>query len=300
AKIIRSQCEVGRTTKDAVHFLNNVRLTATEFAKDPHKPVLEDNIQKLLQAGLKENVSHHNLQQIREGKINFGGARIHTFDAEDNQDLEKIARAAQATEKEILWVGSAGLANMIISVDKPFKPGLAIVGSLSEVSRTQVEYGQKMGMGLLEIHMGHILKGKKATSEIEKAVETLKRGEDLIITTSYDLEAYEEALRVGRELKMSREEIGFAVPKALGDICAEIIKKTPVAGIFVTGGDTAMGFLNSVKATGSTIIQEIITGIPLVRLNGGDFDGLKLVTKAGGFGDEKALHYSLAKIKESS
>jgi uncharacterized protein YgbK (DUF1537 family) len=36
----------------------------------------------------------------------------------------------------------------------------------------------------------------------------------------------------------------------------------------------------------------------MMRMCGGIYNGMKLITKAGAFGDENALIYSLEKIKE--
>ncbi len=38
--------------------------------------------------------------------------------------------------------------------------------------------------------------------------------------------------------------------------------------------------------------------VPLMQVVGGDFDGLKMITKAGGFGKEDTVAYSLRKLKE--
>jgi uncharacterized protein YgbK (DUF1537 family) len=51
-------------------------------------------------------------------------------------------------------------------------------------------------------------------------------------------------------------------------------------------------------ALGSRIITEIAVGIPLMRLIGGKYEGLKVVTKAGAFGKEDALFYALRKLRE--
>ena len=288
----------GRITKDAIHYANNTRILETEFSKDPQKPVTEDNIQKLLQAKFQEPVVHHNLKEIRENKINFGNARIHTFDAENNSDLEKIVLSAINTNMKILWSGSAGLANTILSIVKPAKPVLAIVGSLSEVSRTQVKYAERNGINVLKINIPSILKGKSINEYINFGKKILHSGKDLIITSAYDFEDYEKTMYVAKTLSMSKEEISSITQNILGKIGKKIIEEVNISGLFITGGDTAIGFIKNTNATGSFIIEEITTGIPLMKLRGGVFDGIKVVTKAGGFGNEEAIYYSIAKLKE--
>lgn len=59
-----------------------------------------------------------------------------------------------------------------------------------------------------------------------------------------------------------------------------------------------MGLLSAIGASGSEIISEISVGIPVMRLVGGNYPGLKVVTKAGAFGDKNAISFAIRKIKE--
>ena len=290
--------DIGRVTKNGVHYVNGERITDTEFSRDPLKPVKEDNIQKLLELGFEESIIHHSIDEVRNSKFEFAEGRVHTFDAEDNQDLEKIATAAMNTGKKVLWVGSAGLANIILEVSKPFKPALAIVGSLSEVSRKQIKYAEDRGVKVLKIDMADILKNKTMEKYVDQAIAILNRGEDLIITSSYDKDDYEDTIKLSKELSMTKAEISGLVQDILGEISVKTINQTKISGIFVTGGDTAMGFLKISSSEGSQIIEEIMTGIPLMKLVGGNFNKYKMVSKAGAFGNEDALYFSINKLKE--
>ncbi|MDR7869816.1 MAG: four-carbon acid sugar kinase family protein [Tissierellaceae bacterium] len=290
--------DIGRITKDGIHYVNGNRIVETEFSRDPIKPVLEDNVQKLLELGYNEDVVHHNLNEIRDNNVLFKGARIHTFDSENNLDLEKIVVFAMNTGKKVLWVGSAGLANTILKVNKPFKPALGIVGSLSEVSRSQIRYAENKGVKVFKIDIVDILRNKSENEYINQAVEMLNKGNDLIITSAYDTDDYKETINISKEMAMTKVEISSLVQEILGKISVKTIKQVDISGIFVTGGDTAMGFLKNSNAQGSQIIEEIMTGIPMMRLVGGEFDGYIMVSKAGAFGNEEALYYSLNKIKE--
>ncbi len=55
----------------------------------------------------------------------------------------------------------------------------------------------------------------------------------------------------------------------------------------------------NIEADGSQILSEIRVGIPLVRVKGGKYEGMKLVTKAGAFGADDAAAFALRKIKEA-
>ena len=79
----------------------------------------------------------------------------------------------------------------------------------------------------------------------------------------------------------------------------EILEQVKVSGVFLTGGDTALGTLMNIEADGSQILSEIRVGIPLVQVKGGKYEGMKLVTKAGAFGADDAAAFALRKIKEA-
>lgn len=289
---------IGRTTVDGIHFVDGKRILETEFAKDPIKPVLEEDISKLIQFGFEGKVIHHKLKEIRDGEINFSKSIVHSFDAENNDDLEKIISSVIATKKKILWVGSAGMADIILKIKKPLKPALALIGSLSQVAKKQIRFAEEKGIKVLKVSISESLESRDISEYVKKAKDILSRGEDLIITSSYDNEDYLKAIEVGKSLSMSTSDISLATQEILGQVGKETIENKDIAGVFVTGGDTAIGFINSTNALGSSIIEEIITGIPLMRLNGGKVDGLKMVSKAGAFGNEDALFYSIGKLKE--
>jgi uncharacterized protein YgbK (DUF1537 family) len=61
------------------------------------------------------------------------------------------------------------------------------------------------------------------------------------------------------------------------------------AGLIMTGGDTAALVCRVLKVSGIRLIREILPGIPYGRFIGGRFDGMPVITKAGGFGGEGTL-----------
>ena len=56
--------------------------------------------------------------------------------------------------------------------------------------------------------------------------------------------------------------IGDRVRSIIGHGATEILRQAKVSGVFLTGGDTALGLLMNVGADGSEILSEIMVGIP--------------------------------------
>ena len=70
-----------------------------------------------------------------------------------------------------------------------------------------------------------------------------------------------------------------------------------LSGLVLTGGDTAMSFVDSLGAIGIGVTGEVESGVPAVTIVGGKWDGMRVVTKAGGFGDEMTLMRSVQYLR---
>lgn len=290
--------ESKRTTIDSIQKLNGIPVTKTEIAKDPTKPVLIDNINVLLKNEFHELVSHVYLKEIRENKMDFSKGRIYTFDAETNEDLIEIVRKVITYSKKVLWVGSAGLADSILKVKMPTKPALAVIGSISEVSRNQLHYAKSKCINIINVDIESILKSKDTSIIVYDAIEKINKGLDVIIASTYERKDYEKAIIAGRSLGYSKEEVSVFTQNVLGEIAEKIVRKSKISGIFLTGGDTAIGVIKKLGVSGSSIKQELMTGIPLMTLYGGENTGLRVITKAGAFGEENAIEFCIRKLKE--
>ena len=88
-------------------------------------------------------------------------------------------------------------------------------------------------------------------------------------------------------------DLGREVADLLGDVVAEILRRHDVAGLFLTGGDLAVATCRALRASAIRIETEIQPGVPAGTLVGGDFAGIPIVTKAGGFGNETAIEDAL-------
>jgi uncharacterized protein YgbK (DUF1537 family) len=79
------------------------------------------------------------------------------------------------------------------------------------------------------------------------------------------------------------------IPRRLAELAARVIERRAVSGVVVTGGDGARALVDELKATGINLRDEVITSVPIGTLAGGSAQGLPVVTKAGGFGDDDTL-----------
>jgi uncharacterized protein YgbK (DUF1537 family) len=96
--------------------------------------------------------------------------------------------------------------------------------------------------------------------------------------------------RIGRALAQGRHLI-LRIPR--GGVSLESVREqlagTAAAALLVSGGDTASLVCHAAGVKSIELYDEVVCGIPRGILRGGDLDGMAVVTKSGGFGDENAL-----------
>ena len=289
-----------RTTKNAIHMLNGVPVSQTEIANDPKTPVKNDNLIGVLSAVYDEPIGHISLSDIRNRQICFDSHRVYAADSVTNTDMETLVREAMKTGKKVLWVGSSGIADNLLEAERQTFPALAVVASVSEVTRAQIKFAGEKGARIVIVPAYELVKNRKHEEYISLAVDYLQSGEDvmLVSATSHDRSAMEKSDMAGLELGMSVDEMGHFIQDALGEMAEAVLTRTKVSGVFLSGGDTAIGFFQRMKLSGCKINEEIMVGIPSMTIVGGKSDGLKLITKAGAFGTPDAIFFAMRKLKE--
>ena len=115
----------GRITVGGWHLLHQTPIAESEIARDPKTPVHESVVPKLLSTQSSHPVAHVDLSDVSRGndaiirridELRCKGIRIISFDASTATHLQAIATAIAAVKEAALWVGSAGLAEMVPTV----------------------------------------------------------------------------------------------------------------------------------------------------------------------------------------
>ncbi|HPB42592.1 MAG TPA: nucleotide-binding domain containing protein, partial [Sphaerochaeta sp.] len=123
---------------------------------------------------------------------------------------------------------------------------------------------------------------------------------DLILTLSsaLDRSVFQQSIEVGKALGLKDAVVGTMIKDCLSKVSLEIIKASGVKNLFLSGGETAFGLMQMMGINEVKIIGEVDIGIPITLVLDGPYQGMKIVTKAGGFGKEDALTYSLRRLEE--
>jgi len=186
----------------------------------------------------------------------------------------------------------------LFSLLHPTDPVLGIVGSISQVSINQLNYAQSEGINVVLIEPKDIFDINCRAKYVDFIIDKLSQGLDVIVTSCKDRQDYEKTLALATDKKISQVDVTHLVKDSLAFMVDDILKKCRLSGIFLTGGDIAAAIVNKIGASGCRIGQEISPGIVISELIHPNYSKIKIITKAGAFGNEKDLFISLNKLKE--
>jgi uncharacterized protein YgbK (DUF1537 family) len=269
----------GRTMRDGNLFVNGIPVAESAFAADPRSPVTTSNVSQWLRDGLGQlAIGHLPLKTLRDGMESAqqaigesakSGVRVIAADAETHEDLARLAEVAEvleaAAEIPLLPVGSGGLANAIVRRFPKQAPAnrvpvsvsggrLYVVGSAHPIAQRQAQMlTAQHSIPLLSAVPVHI-------PEARRALETT--GAAILITEQ-------------------------PTPD-LAETVRSIVDATPLAALYITGGETASQILHALPIKRLRILGgEQEPGLVLAQTEGGNIP--LIAVKPGGFGDAETL-----------
>lgn len=312
----------GRITVGGYHLLHQTPLELTEIAQDPKSPVTDSHLVTML-----KKQSHHAVGHVQLANVLAGGAairqglqdclenskRLIAFDATDEGHLAAIAQTVKKTGHNVLWVGSAGMAEYLPSLYELPKreicrsngvrglPVLVVAGSISSVTASQINaFTARSDTALVTVDGKCII--ENTIAEVTRCINTasmhLAEKRHVALVSSRERESVERARAVGSQWGLDFAAVSDQIANKLGEIARELVSKG-VEGLFLTGGDTAVRVCAALGASSLEVCSEIAPGIPFCQLSSGPFIGLKVVTKAGAFGDEQTINKAISIILNS-
>ena len=307
----------GRKIDSGHLYLNGVLLHETEIASDPKSPVHDSYVPHVFhkqterKIGCISNIELRNGYDSVKNKMDqFSKEDTHylLFDSETENDLAAITKIIHETEYNVIWLGSAGLANYLPEiydikqkkVTKKFKknndPVLLVVGSVSSVTRNQLDNflkqdqvsGVKLNATLLTLEQSW-------EKEVETALTAAKRaydqGKHVAVFPTGDRVAIQEAQAQGEKIGLSKTEVSNLIVRRLGNLTDRLLDYASFKGIILTGGDTAKQVCTNIGVDGIRLLDEIETGVPIGKLIGRH--SIYAITKAGAFGKEDTFSRSI-------
>jgi len=215
-------------------------------------------------------------------------------------------------EGSVLYAGSAGLANCfpkIYSKNRNFKlnmgknksPILIVGGSRNPITKSQITHLKgEIDFFELNIDIVKILSNRKTILEhyLTDSITVIKKEQHLVIHTD---PLYNDKKNINKKLmqkyNLSFRELELTIRKFLGELTAKIVRNSPARNLILTGGDIALGVCSALRIQNLYIVDELLPGIPLSIANLKNFN-LKIVTKAGGFGEKDTLFKLIKKLTD--
>lgn len=303
-----------RIVRDGHLYLNQKRLNETEMAADPLTPVQESYIPNILRKSTKRRISILRQDDLAKGKDHI----IHkmheflsdqipyvVFDASAEADLRQMVTCVEEAGLNVVWAGSAGLAEVLakarykgeaaaaVHLPGSDKPVLMVVGSVNTVTRKQLArvLTEPFVKGV-ELDVRAVLSGGQAAEAEKQAVlsevaRAIRQNCDVVLYSSGDFAAVQQPGEMGTASAI--------ISEMLGELTKLIVSRHGLQRLLLTGGDTARKVCMSMGIAEFRLIDEIEVGVPIGKLV--HANELLAITKAGGFGSPNVLAHSLRILK---
>jgi uncharacterized protein YgbK (DUF1537 family) len=295
----------GRTTLRGRQLVHGVPLDQTPYAAPGTG---HSSIAALLHAQAGLATSSVYLEVVRQGVeslascLQASGDPVLVVDAVEDADLATVAQAATAAGLDRLLAGSAGLAAHLAR-----SGGLSLPGGL--LRQPLPLQGATHGPILFVAGTRHpCLPRQLARLEALAAVTVVRqvlggllaRGEAVVSERGQALAA---ALAAGDAVVTTEGEPevaggGQLIAALLARIASHALAQVRPGALVLTGGDVAMATCRALEARAIRVEGQLEPGIPVGRLAGGPANGLCLVTKAGGFGDDDVLWRVMVALRQ--
>lgn len=243
-------------------------------------------------------------------KLYQEGNKIIIVDATEEVHLKDILNGINRFEGSVLYAGSAGLANCFpesnnknssskLNIEKTEGPILIVGGSRNPITKSQITHlKREIKIFELNIDIEQILSNRKIILEhyLSDSITFIKNRQHLVIHTD---PLYNDKENINNKLmqkyNLSFRELELVIRKFLGELTAKIVRNSPARNLILTGGDIALGVCSALGIKNLNIVDELLPGIPLSIANPKNFN-LKIVTKAGGFGEKDTLFKLIKKL----
>lgn len=285
----------GRTTEEGVCLVNDVPVTATEFASDPKTPVRHAQVAKVLaeQTRLKSRV----VTPAELATALASDARLVIVDAQTDTELDQIINTAFACDEKPLLVGSAGLCDALARRLATPRQLLAVIGSMSEIAQKQIQrVSGQHNVSTVLIDINDVFNGTMAGYQ-QQIAQALAAGQHCVVHTCADTQARHQIETLCQQHGLNRAALGETISAFLGALTRNALETRRPAALYVSGGDVAMAVASALNAQGFAIRGQVAQCVPFGRFLGCRWQG-PVMTKAGGFGTETTLLEVLHFIEE--
>jgi len=300
--------EMGRVTKNGVHYADGVPIAQSIFGKDPFDPVLYSDIPSIISS--QTLIPTHVINQLGDNHWeDKEGIMIH--DSDTSEDMKKTAKTIMTGKSSCLLAGCAGFASLLpeileIQGRKPAIPVLSpymfiACASIHPVSLAQCADARQKGALQYclspEEKLDCLWLEKESANVMAQEILHSCQENPVVILNANGPGEPEATYKYARENKISLERLRTDIVSVMGHLIEILLDRGMKATIFLMGGDLLCQFAKQAGMKAIFPICELERGVVLSEAL---YKGKKinLISKSGGFGQE-TLFTDLSKILEN-
>ncbi len=308
-----------RIVANGIMFVNGELLLSSDAGRDAKTPVFTSNVIDIFRKELNYKSDIIYIEDVEKGidylselikEKKSQGVRLLVFDGLIDRHIEIIASAALASGLSFFAADpgpfTLEVANQMLERDEVLSKVLMVVGSVTDISITQIKellnsYDfavVKVDADILSIKSQRYKEIKRASKE---AMEKLQDNDYLLITTT----PYEEGekridlTRVAKEENIHMDDISIRIADGLAEIARNtILSDFSFAGSFISGGDITVAFSKYMESQGIEIREEVIPLSAYGRMIGGLMPEHRIISKGGMVGGSDAMKICFEKLKK--
>lgn len=282
---------MGRTIENGHLYVNGIPVNETPSGKDAICPVDSSYLPDLLPEAI-----HLQCLTIGEliSKINSTDSEQIIIDAKTEDDLSIIAHVINQLGNHIIPVGSAGLAahlkkhqKQVVTKETDLGRALILVTSIHETSQTQVDqYISTAGAKSIVFNpspsqlINHELSNEALLLQFKALIHS--SSENVIIRAN--------PAKIMNHDSGSIHIVARKIAEYLAELGIYALNNEQFDSLILFGGDGAAMLLNKMNISEMNVLYAIVPGVPLCRIDNGQYKGLKVMTKSGGFGNKNLLN----------
>lgn len=293
--------QIGRVTKEGIHYISQVPVAESPFGQDPFEPVRYSEVTELIASQC--DLPAVSLPALSGQESIPEDKQILVFDAESTDDLYSTGRQLASQGRLGVLAGCAGFAAVLpeilgidsghpVSVPKIDPRLLVICGSVNPITTAQLDYAEQRGFRRLRLTPEQKLEPnywqtQEARNLLVSIEEMLTENSRCIIETN-DEGGNQPTADYASALGIDLDTLRVRIAGSLGQLVKGIFSSPSLGTILMTGGDTLLQCMNCLGVNQLEPICEMEKGIVLARFtcNG---HTRHIITKSGGFGQESLM-----------
>ncbi len=294
--------QIGRRTKQGVHYIQDLPVAQSVFGKDPFEPVKESRVDKLIAGQTQDPVTV--LPPLDYGDALPEQEGILVFDSLSERDLSITAHRLMEGKKLAIMAGCAGFAAMLPQLlgtntlhHEPVLPKLdsrllVLCGSVNPITQTQLDHAQASGFLRLRMEPRQKLEpdywgSDQGRQQLAQWLPLLQQGKHTIIDSN-DPGSNQPTADYAKAQGLTLEDVRLRISGSLGQILKAISQENLPGTLLVTGGDTLMQCMNCMGIHEIEPLCEVEAGVVLSRFQ---YQGVSryVISKSGGFGKADLL-----------